>query len=62
MNPGSAYLCNKAEVDINPDFGSHSPDAARSNPANVIWQDPFLLDSLMSDEEGMIREWAGYFG
>ncbi|MFK7993288.1 MAG: acyl-CoA dehydrogenase [Granulosicoccus sp.] len=34
------------------------PELARSKPASLVWEDPFLLDSLLSEEERMIRDTA----
>ncbi len=34
------------------------PELARAKPATLIWEDPFLLDSLLTDEERMIRDAA----
>lgn len=34
------------------------PELARSKPATMAWDDPFLLDSQLSEEERMIRDTA----
>lgn len=34
------------------------PELARAKPAALIWQDPFLIDSQLSEEERMIRDAA----
>lgn len=39
-------------------MSSMSPDAARQKPASLRWDDPFLIDDLLSDEERMIRDSA----
>lgn len=35
-----------------------SPEAARAKPAHLVWDDPFLLDQQLSEEERMIRDAA----
>ncbi|EBA06847.1 acyl-CoA dehydrogenase [Sagittula stellata] len=35
-----------------------SPEAARAKPARLVWEDPFLIDSMLSEEERMIRDTA----
>lgn len=35
-----------------------TPELARAKPASVTWDDPFLIDGLLTDEERMIRETA----
>jgi len=34
------------------------PEAARQKPATLVWEDPFLLENQLSEEERMIRESA----
>ena len=34
------------------------PEMARAKPASLIWQDPFLIDGQLSEEERMIRDAA----
>jgi len=34
------------------------PEVARAKPAHLIWDDPFLLDQQLTDEERMIRDAA----
>ena len=34
------------------------PEIARAKPAAMIWQDPFLIDGQLTDEERMIRDAA----
>lgn len=44
-----------------PDTGhisSATPELARAKPAALKWDDPFLLDQLISEEERMIRDTA----
>lgn len=36
----------------------NTPELARAKPANLKWEDPFLLDSQLSGEERMIRDTA----
>jgi glutaryl-CoA dehydrogenase len=36
----------------------NTPEAARAKPAAFAWDDPFLLDEQMTDEERMIRDAA----
>jgi glutaryl-CoA dehydrogenase len=36
----------------------NTPEAARSKPARFAWDDPFLLDEQLTDEERMIRDAA----
>ncbi len=35
-----------------------TPDAARAKPAAFVWDDPFLLDEQLTEEERMIRDAA----
>ena len=35
-----------------------SPQAARAQPAAFVWDDPFLLEEQLTDEERMIRDSA----
>ena len=36
----------------------NSPEAARAKPASFVWDDPFLLDEQLTDEERMVRDAA----
>lgn len=35
-----------------------TPESARAKPAALVWDDPFLMDSLLTEEERMIRDTA----
>nr|WP_095597155.1 acyl-CoA dehydrogenase [Actibacterium pelagium] len=35
-----------------------TPESARAKPAQFVWEDPFLLESLLTEEERMIRDTA----
>ncbi|MES0864268.1 acyl-CoA dehydrogenase [Ruegeria sp. SCPT10] len=35
-----------------------TPEIARAKPANLTWEDPFLMDSLLEEDERMIRDAA----
>ena len=37
---------------------SATPENARAKPVSMVWEDPFLLDQQLSDEERMIRDAA----
>lgn len=37
---------------------ANTPEAARARPASLVWEDPFLLDDQLSEEERMIRDAA----
>ena len=37
---------------------SHTPQIARSKPANFIWEDPFLLEDQLTEEERLVRDTA----
>jgi len=37
---------------------SHTPLIARSKPANFNWEDPFLLEEQLTEEERMVRDTA----
>ncbi len=37
---------------------SSSPETARAKPAALVWDDPFLMDDLLFEEERMIRDAA----
>ncbi|SDI22687.1 acyl-CoA dehydrogenase [Aliiruegeria lutimaris] len=39
-------------------MASNTPETARARPADLQWQDPFLLDEQLSEEERMIRDAA----
>jgi glutaryl-CoA dehydrogenase len=39
-------------------MSSNTPVLARSKPANFIWEDPFLLENQLTEEERMIRDTA----
>lgn len=42
-------------------MSSNSPETARSKPPELVWEDPFLLEDQLSEEERMIRDTArGY--
>ncbi len=36
----------------------NTPEAARAKPARFVWDDPFLLDEQLTDEERMVRDAA----
>ena len=36
----------------------NTPLIARSKPANFIWEDPFLLENQLTEEERMIQDTA----
>ena len=36
----------------------NTPETARAKPASFVWEDPFLLDDQLGDEERMIRDMA----
>jgi glutaryl-CoA dehydrogenase len=38
-----------------------TPEIARSKPANLQWEDPFLVENLLTEEERMIRDTAHGF-
>ncbi len=35
-----------------------TPESARAKPATLVWEDPFLMGDLLSDDEKMIRDAA----
>ena len=35
-----------------------TPESARAKPATLVWEDPFLMSDLLSDDEKMIRDAA----
>ena len=39
-------------------MSSNTPQLARSKPANFNWEDPFLLEDQLTEEERMIRDTA----
>jgi glutaryl-CoA dehydrogenase len=39
-------------------MSSNTPLIARSKPANFNWEDPFLLEDQLTEEERMIRDTA----
>ena len=39
-------------------MNSNTPLIARSKPANFNWEDPFLLEDQLTEEERMIRDTA----
>ena len=42
-------------------MNSNTPQIARSKPANFNWEDPFLLEDQLTEEERMIRETANAY-
>jgi glutaryl-CoA dehydrogenase len=38
-----------------------TPESARAKPASLTWQDPFLLENQLTDEERMIRDTAANY-
>ena len=36
----------------------NTPETARAKPAPFVWDDPFLLEDQLTDEERMIRDAA----
>lgn len=47
MSPTDQSLCIQA-----------SPEQARKKPANLVWDDPFLIENQLTEEERMIRDAA----
>ncbi len=41
-----------------PENHQTTPESARAKPAPLAWDDPFLMDSLLTEEERMIRDTA----
>jgi len=42
-------------------MSKNSPETARAKPPELVWEDPFLLEDQLSEEERMIRDTAkGY--
>ncbi|CUH74718.1 Acyl-CoA dehydrogenase [Tritonibacter multivorans] len=39
-------------------FSPATPEDARAKPAALVWEDPFLIEDLLSEEERMIRDTA----
>ncbi|WP_106204216.1 acyl-CoA dehydrogenase [Aliiruegeria haliotis] len=37
---------------------ANTPETARAKPASLVWEDPFLLEEQLSEEERMIRDAA----
>ena len=37
---------------------ANTPELARAKPASLNWEDPFLLDEQLTDDERMIRDSA----
>ena len=37
-------------------MSSNTPLIARSKPANFNWEDPFLLEGQLTEEERMVRD------
>jgi len=37
---------------------SNTPESARAKPARLQWEDPFMLDQQLTEEERMIRDTA----
>jgi len=40
---------------------ANTPERAREKPARMLWEDPFLLDQQLSDEERMVRDSANAY-
>ncbi len=45
----------------NNESSRQTPEIARAKPASLKWEDPFLLDNQLSDEERMIRDSAAAY-
>ncbi|MBO6814861.1 MAG: acyl-CoA dehydrogenase [Rhizobiaceae bacterium] len=45
----------------NNELSRQTPEIARAKPASLKWEDPFLLDNQLSDEERMIRDSAAAY-
>ena len=61
----SPRLCGRPARDKGPPGGfepmlqkRNTPEAARAKPAAFAWDDPFLIDDQLTDEERMIRDAA----
>ncbi|MDV7143540.1 acyl-CoA dehydrogenase [Tropicimonas sp. TH_r6] len=39
-------------------MAANTPETARTRPADLVWEDPFLLEEQLSEEERMIRDTA----
>ena len=39
-------------------MSSNTPQTARSKPANFNWEDPFIMEDQLTEEERMIRDTA----
>ena len=35
-----------------------TPEQARARPAQINWEDPFLLEDQLTDDERMVRDTA----
>ncbi|MCH2094885.1 MAG: hypothetical protein MK160_07170, partial [Rhodobacteraceae bacterium] len=61
----SRQLMSKGKPDMIPlsDSDRHvpTPEMSRAKPASLQWEDPFLLDALLTDEERMIRDTANAY-
>ncbi len=43
---------------VTQDAPANSPEAARAKPSGFVWEDPFLLDDQLDEDERMIRDTA----
>jgi hypothetical protein len=41
-----------------PEVQPATPESARATPAQLTWDDPFLIDVLLTEEERMVRDRA----
>ena len=39
----------------------NTPEFARAKPAQIVWEDPFLLEQMLTEEERMIRDTAAAY-
>ena len=39
----------------------NTPETARAKPAKMVWEDPFLIEQMLSEEERMIRDAAAAY-
>ena len=46
------------EVQVDETTAVNTPEIARAKPAKLVWQDPFLLEQLLDEDERLIRDTA----
>ena len=47
--------------EVNEAIAANAPEIARAKPSKLNWEDPFLLEQMLSNDERMIRDTAAAY-